>query len=153
MKPKGFTLIELMLIVAILGIMAAVAIPRFADLIRKSKEGSTKGGLMNLRSALNIYFADNHELTPNLGGDGVVADNVGVSALVPKYIDAIPSVKPATYHSENNQIVSKSTELVNRGGIANLYDQGGWIYISTGGGDFFVDCVHTDIKNSWFTNW
>ncbi len=142
-----------MLIVAILGILVSVAIPRFADLIRKSKEGSTKGGLMNLRSALNIYFSDNNEETPKLGGDGVVANNVGISSLVPKYIDAIPTVKPATYHSETNQVISKSTDLVNRGGIANLYDTGGWIYVSTGGGDFFVNCVHTDIKNSWFTNW
>ena len=58
-KKKGFTLIELMIVVAIIGILAAIAIPKFADLIRKSNEGATKGNLGSVRSALSIYFADN----------------------------------------------------------------------------------------------
>src|SRR6516162_6609630 len=55
---RGFTLIELMIVVAIIGILAAIAIPKFADLIRKSKEGATKGNLGAVRSALSIYYGD-----------------------------------------------------------------------------------------------
>src|SRR6266446_2821109 len=58
-NQKGFTLIELMIVVAIIGILAAVAIPKFADLVTKSKEASVKGTLGSLRSALSIYYGDN----------------------------------------------------------------------------------------------
>ncbi len=55
---KGFTLIELMIVVAIIGILAAIAIPKFAELIRKSNEGASKGNLGAIRSALSIYYGD-----------------------------------------------------------------------------------------------
>src|SRR5687767_666734 len=57
-KSKGFKLIELMIVVAINGILAAVAIPKFADLVTKSKEASVKGGLGAIRSAVSIYYGD-----------------------------------------------------------------------------------------------
>src|ERR1041385_5507220 len=58
LKSKGFTLIELVIVVAIIGILAAVAIPKFADLVTKSKEASVKGGLGAVRSAVSIYYGD-----------------------------------------------------------------------------------------------
>ncbi|MFN0116967.1 MAG: type IV pilin protein [Elusimicrobiota bacterium] len=65
LNKKGFTLIELMIVVAIIGILAAVAIPRFADLVTKSKEASVKGTLGALRSAISIYYGDQEGQYPN----------------------------------------------------------------------------------------
>ena len=58
MNKMGFTLIELMIVVAIIGILAVVAVPKFADLINKSKEGATKGSLGSVRAALTVYYGD-----------------------------------------------------------------------------------------------
>lgn len=69
-KEKGFTLIELMIVVAIIGILAAVAIPKFADLIDRAKEAKTKGNLSAIRSAVGIYYGSQEGEAPNalLGG-------------------------------------------------------------------------------------
>src|SRR5262245_31914786 len=81
MKPaKGFTLIELMLVVAIIGLLAAIAIPKFANLVDKAKEAKIKGTLGSVRSAMSIYYADNEGIFPQ-----------GVSpTLVPRYYPEVP---------------------------------------------------------------
>ncbi|OGR69412.1 MAG: hypothetical protein A2081_00455 [Elusimicrobia bacterium GWC2_61_19] len=153
-NKKGFTLIELMIVVAIIGILAAIAIPKFADLINKSKEGATKGALSSVRSALQVYYGDNEGWFPT--------DNFTDSLLLnAKYINEIPMAKlPTTTHADS--------KVVNVNGSSTTYESGanaetavgtaggGWAYFNSPSypsvwGTFVANCIHEDIKGQSVT--
>jgi type II secretion system protein G len=135
-NKKGFTLIELMIVVAIIGILAAIAIPKFADLIDKSKEGATKGMLSTVRGALQVYYGDNEGWYPT--------EPTGLTILTAnsKYLNEIPLAKlPKTTHADGSAIAN------------SLSDAGGWYYQNSAStaatwGNFSVNCTHHDIKGT-----
>jgi type IV pilus assembly protein PilA len=63
MNRKGFTLIELLIVVVIIGILAAIAIPKFANTKEKAYIASMKSDLRNLVTAEEAYFADSVKYT------------------------------------------------------------------------------------------
>jgi prepilin-type N-terminal cleavage/methylation domain-containing protein len=61
---KGFTLIELLIVVVIIGILAAIAIPKFANTKEKAYLASMKSDLRNMATTQEGYFADFQVYTP-----------------------------------------------------------------------------------------
>jgi prepilin-type N-terminal cleavage/methylation domain-containing protein len=60
-KQRGFTLIELAIVIIILGILAAIAVPKFLDVKSTAVTAATKALAANVNSALNIYLAKNKD--------------------------------------------------------------------------------------------
>jgi prepilin-type N-terminal cleavage/methylation domain-containing protein len=66
---KGFTLIELLIVVVIIGILAAIAIPKFANTKEKAYLASMKSDLRNMATVQESYFADNQVYTTGSGSN------------------------------------------------------------------------------------
>ena len=72
-KREGFTLIELLIVVVIIGILAAIAIPKFANTKEKAVVASMKSDLRNLVTAQEAFFSDNQDYAGGTYvGDGTV---------------------------------------------------------------------------------
>ena len=86
LNRKGFTLIELLIVVVIIGILAAIAIPKFANTKEKAYLASMKSDLRNLITAEEAYFSDNAAYTTAIAvanytvSTGVTGPTVTMSA-------------------------------------------------------------------------
>ena len=79
---KGFTLIELLIVVVIIGILAAIAIPKFANTKDKAKISSMKTDLRNLVSAQEAHFSDYNTYATTATSAARSAANVSVTPTV-----------------------------------------------------------------------
>jgi prepilin-type N-terminal cleavage/methylation domain-containing protein len=86
---KGFTLIELLIVVVIIGILAAIAIPKFANTKQKAQVSALKSDLRNLATAQEAYFADFNTYAPAIGATqsaGVAAFSVSPGNSAPTIV-------------------------------------------------------------------
>ncbi len=82
-KQSGFTLIELMIVVAIIGIIAAIAYPSYTDYVDRARRSDAQGALMGLAAAMERHYATNNSYQGAASGGA----DTGAPAIYP---DEVP---------------------------------------------------------------
>jgi type IV pilus assembly protein PilA len=112
-NKKGFTLIELMIVVAIIGILAAIAIPNFMRFQAKSKQSEAKTNLGAIGTTAEAYRAEKDTYVTDWAGlgwqaQGTTRYDYGYNAIL---LD-LAQVPPVTYNPEVNAVAATATTFL-----------------------------------------
>jgi|SaaInl7_200m_RNA_FD_contig_41_239499_length_472_multi_5_in_0_out_0_1 type II secretion system protein G len=77
-KNSGFSLVELMIVIVIIGVLAAVAVPIYSNNVMKAKMSEADASLGSIRTQLRVYYGENGEY-PTLSSGSYVLDGNGTS--------------------------------------------------------------------------
>jgi type IV pilus assembly protein PilE len=97
-RVKGFTLIELMIVIVIVGILAAIAIPSYENSVKKSKRADAQSALLTFANAMERYYTTNGDYS-GATASGVYVNQVPTDGGT-KYYDlsvTVPTTLPDTY--------------------------------------------------------
>lgn len=130
-KNSGFTLVELVIVIVVLGILAAVAVPKFFDFTTDANEAACKGGLGGVRSAIANYYA--YSATPSGGGVASFPTLVQLNTPGTVLEQGIPD-NPYSTGATKNAVIAGSTP----GTPATAGTTGGWCYRAATG-EFWAD--------------
>lgn len=137
MNKKGFIAWELIIMFILIVVLVGLAIPRFQQIVFKSKEAQTRVNLNQIREAVIVYYGMNNGQYPT--------DDL--SSLMPRYLNEIPKADISKHDVASNAVHTGNSETYISG-------DGGWAYINDKNdpnwGKVSVNCIHKDTEgNLW----
>jgi prepilin-type N-terminal cleavage/methylation domain-containing protein len=113
----GFTLVELLIVIAIIGILAAIAVPQFTQYKKRSYDADAKSNLHNLYLACKAYWADNG---PNANCDSDVATATAYGFTQSQHVSiTAPSRVENLFTATGANTNSTNTFAINSNGAIN----------------------------------
>ena len=111
-RKNAFTLVELVMVIAVIAMLAAIIVPRFASQRDFAAISTTKANLESLRTALDVYYAQEEQWPTNLSDFLVAAPITGNI-----YLRKMPAERITPGGSDNEVVTYDGT--------------GGWVYTAT----------------------
>ncbi len=135
-NTRGFTLVEILIVVIILGILAAIVIPQFTSASSDARNNSTASTLQTLRSQIELFKIQHADVPPGsaalsvvLGGKTSTADTTAVNTAgtFGPYVQNFP-INPINGQSGVGAAAGTAV---------------GWVYLTTAGGGYSISAVDT----------
>lgn len=152
-KNQGFTLVELLVVVVIIGILALIVLAKAPSMIDKTKEAKTKDALRDLKVQIKRYSAENSGIYPIAFDDitGRHAQNdpsLVLSAFIPHYMNKMPKTQlRGGIHKDSAEVATITITGDRSMELTDIADKGGWIY-SQDTGEIRINCSCEDVDST-----
>lgn len=136
---SGFTLVEILIVVVILGTLASIIIPRFSTATEQARDSMLKENLKNIRTQISIYQIQHQDIPPGVDINGNVTEDLFVSHLTgfSDYLGNISATRSSQYklgpylsRIPANPINDKSSISVVNTIPTQCTGNDGWIYVA-----------------------